>query len=252
MNSPLQIFLVTAAPPALSWRGEGEVLGIDNVRLDLPLAGVASRTLAASLDQAFLLLFQIVWLLAGVISLPFFGVSVGWVLALLGLGFFLLQWGYFAALEILMKGQTPGKQLVGLRTVAYHGGRATAAALLIRNLLRSIDVLIGVLLMVFDRRSRRLGDFIAETLVIYEQEESVEEAQMVRHPPAWGAPEVSVVETFLRRVRYLDRERAQKIAQRLLSWLEQREPGFLAEVEATAVDTGDPVERLQQIFESGD
>ena len=251
MNSFFLAALITSTPPPEGETSGGGVLGLDNVRLELPLAGVGSRTLAAGIDHTFLLLFQVIWIIGGAISFGLLNVGAGWAAAFLIFGFFLLQWGYFAVLEISMGGQTPGKRLVGLRTVAFHGGRPTAAALLIRNLLRSLDLVVGLPLMAVDSRARRLGDFVAGTLVIHEQreEEAQEEFRMLRHPPSWGAREVSVVETFLRRERFLDRSRAYGMAEQLLAWIQRQEKAFVAE--APAAEPGaDPVRRLRQIFEA--
>ncbi len=226
------------------------ILGIDNVRLELPIAGLGSRTLAASIDHFLLFLLQVVCLAGGVALLPQTGMAGGWVLGILVFGVFLLQWGYFAAFEIVLGGQTPGKLAVGLRVVSSVGGRTTPAAILIRNFIRTFDILVGIPVMAVDRRARRLGDFVAGTLVVHHREDRREEAQIGRHPAGWGAREVAVMESFLRRAEVLDGGRAQYLADRLLRWIEASEPGFWAEVEPTLVDSEDRVLLLRQILEA--
>ncbi len=226
------------------------ILGIDNVRLELPIAGLGSRTLAASIDHFLLLLLQTLWLATGVVLLTQVGLSTGWLVGILVLGIFVLQWGYFAAFEIVLGGQTPGKLAVGLRVVSSVGGRTTPAAILIRNFIRTFDIVVGIPIMAVDRRARRLGDFIAGTLVVHHRDDRRERAQLGRHPPGWRAREVVVVESFLRRAELMDRDRAQSLADRLLRWIEASEPAFWAEVEPGLSDSDDGVLILRQALEA--
>lgn len=210
------------------------IYGLDNVRLELPLAGIGSRTLAAAIDHALLVLLQVVWLFGGTAFLGLLGLDLGgWGFGLLVAGLFLLQWGYFAIFEIALSGQTPGKLAVGLRVVSYRGGRTTATALLVRNFLRSFDLFIGLPLMAVDRRARRLGDLVAGTLVVHRREAARDELRLGRYPAGWGAREVAVVEGFLRRARYMERSRAQGLADQILEWIVRREPEFWTEVAPT-------------------
>ena len=67
---------------------------------------------------------------------------------------------------------TPGKRAMGLAVVADDGTPVTAAASLIRNLLRAVDFLpiaygTGLVCMLIDRNFRRLGDLAAGTLVVH-------------------------------------------------------------------------------------
>ncbi len=226
------------------------ILGIDNVRLELPIAGLGSRTLAASIDHLLLFLLQLLWLAAGVVLLTQVGLSMGWLAGILVLGIFALQWGYFAAFEMVTSGQTPGKLAVGLRVVSRVGGRTTPAAILIRNFIRTFDIVAGIPIMAVDRRARRLGDFIAGTLVVHHRDDRRERAQLGRHPPGWRAREVAVVEGFLRRAELMDRDGAQRLADRLLRWIEASEPDFWAEVEPGLIDSEDRVLILRQALEA--
>ena len=226
------------------------ILGIDNVRLELPVAGLGSRTLAASIDHFLLFLLQVVWLTAGLVLLARTGMSSGWVMGILILGVFALQWGYFAGFEIAIGGQTPGKLAVGLRVVSTVGGRTSPAAILIRNFIRTFDILIGIPIMAVDRRARRLGDFIAGTLVVHHRDDRRERAQLGRHPSGWGAREVAVVESFLRRAELMDSDGAQHLAEKLLRWIETSEPGFWGEVEPGLIDSEDRLLVLRQALEA--
>ena len=85
------------------------------------------------------------------------------------LGFF-GWWGYFVLTDMLWNGQSIGKRRLGLRVVRDGGQPISIAASLIRNLLRIVDIpsFLGIIVMIIDSRTRRLGDFAAGTLVIRE------------------------------------------------------------------------------------
>src|SRR5262249_51524643 len=125
-----------------------------------------------------------------------------WAPVLVIAGLFLLDWGYFAVQEIATGGRTLGKRLVKLRVVTAEGGTPGAGPLLIRNLVRSLDIFFGPILMVIDPLSRRLGDRLAGTLVVHEREREAAPV-LGRVPPGWGARELAVVESLLARARNL-------------------------------------------------
>lgn len=213
-------------PPAAA----GAILGLDNVRLDLPIAGVGSRTLAAFLDYLLLLALMALWWTGGLVTAGLVGMGQGWLLALIMLGSFLIQWSYFAVLETVMKGQTPGKNLLGIRVVSIHGGRSSLSAILVRNLIRAIDLVLGLPCMAVDRQSRRLGDLAAGTLVIHQRAPGLgEEIHLGRQPPGWSAREIVVVESFLRRAPRMAPEQAQDLAEKLLGWIATRQEAFVEE-----------------------
>ncbi len=235
----------THTGPSTPVPSDAAILGLDNVPLELPLAGVGSRTLAAIVDYAVLLVVIGLWWTAGLLTLSLFDVGEGWTLALLTLGSFFVQWGYFTALEIAMQGQTPGKSLLDLRVVGRHGGQTGNAAIVVRNLVRAVDVAFGIPAIAFDARSRRLGDMAAGTLVVHEGSAAGE--TVLRRPPAsWGAHEIAVVESFLARAEEMEAPRAARLAAQLVSWIEREEPGFAAD----AAGTQDPVARLRHLLEA--
>jgi uncharacterized RDD family membrane protein YckC len=227
----------------------GTVLGLDNVPLELPIAGIGSRTLAASIDHLLLFFLEIIWIFGGIAAVGLAQLG-GWGIGLLVVGFFVLQWGYFALFEIFLDGQTPGKLAVGLRVVAAHGGRATAAAFLVRNVLRTFDLFVGLPIMAVDRRCRRLGDAVAGTLVVHDREGRAE-VELGRQPSSWGPREVAVVESFLRRAPWMEPRRAQQLGAQLLRWIRRREPELWREVFGDGEPDGDPVARVRQALRVG-
>jgi hypothetical protein len=75
----------------------------------------------------------------------------------------------------MWNGQTPGKRLAGTQVVQVSGAPAGFGEVAIRNVIRIVDFLpfayaVGFLVMLSNRRARRLGDFAANTLVIRRQE----------------------------------------------------------------------------------
>jgi uncharacterized RDD family membrane protein YckC len=147
------------------WRES--ILGLDNIRLDLPVAGLGSRTLAAFLDYLGMGALAALWILLSLLMGAL--LTSGWVPVFLLGGLFLIHWGYFAGLEIAMGGRTLGKRALQLRVVTAEGGTPGAGALLIRNLVRTIDLVAGVPLMAIDPLSRRLGDRLGGTLVVHDR-----------------------------------------------------------------------------------
>lgn len=72
-----------------------------------------------------------------------------------------------------MGGQTPGKRIFGLRVIQDNGQSATFLAVIIRNFFRLLDVLpsfyfLGVVVMLFSKKDKRIGDMVAGTIVVVE------------------------------------------------------------------------------------
>lgn len=156
----------------------------ENVELRFDVAGVGSRLAAAAIDYLILGLAIAVLELGGSFLFSFLAGALGLVIdpdrfyrimifggaALTIILTFFLWWGYFVLFELLWNGQSPGKRWVGLRVVRQDGQPVSLGASLLRNVIRVVDVglMIGPIVMVVDRRGRRLGDFPAGTLVTRE------------------------------------------------------------------------------------
>jgi len=216
----------------------------EQIALDYVLAGVGSRCLALSLDTLIQAATMVILLLivSGVSALQatLGGTPDVWPLAVGLLLGFVVFYGYFAIFEVLWRGQTPGKRVVGLRVIAATGHPVTAQAALLRNLVRVADSLpavyaIGVLTMLITERSQRLGDLAAGTVVVHERpiahhDTAVELSGGARVGGSrLREDEFEVVATFLRRRQDLPwevRERAAlDIASRLRRTLELPEGG---------------------------
>jgi uncharacterized RDD family membrane protein YckC len=203
------------------------VLGLDNVPVELPVAGVGNRALAAFIDHFVLAVLMIAMFLAFAVVMAATESGGGWFIAVWLLLLFVLNWGYFAVSEIVTQGRTVGKKAVGLRVVTEHGGSPSAVSLVVRNLLRLVDNLVGIVLIAVDPMARRLGDRLAGTLVVHERRAG-SELVLGRVPQGWGAREVALVEAFLDRRETLEPSVAHRIARRIVLWVERDDPGFLA------------------------
>lgn len=232
-----------------------------DVAVDLPLASVGSRVLAQIVD---LLLLGIIALVAIPTMTWAAGAFVprGWMgfMVALGLGLmFLMQWGYFFTWEVLLQGQSAGKRLFGLRVVHADGTGVGLTASLIRNLLRPIDFLpmgygVGTIVMFVTRRSQRIGDLAAGTLVVREPEPAVAGAPPDRWPDRFSTEDASLIEAFFAREGLLLPERREELASGLLEWLRRDHPDFVgpipegraaSEVLAEVFHTRGPMHRLR-------
>jgi uncharacterized RDD family membrane protein YckC len=209
---------------------EETVLGIDNIPLDLPIAGVASRSLAAALDYLVVTALLMIWVFGSLALLGASHVESGWwVVVVVVFGSFLIYWGYFSISELATHGRTLGKMALGLRVETRDGGTPGSGALLVRNLVRSIDLLVGVLMMAADPLARRLGDRLAGTLVVHDERRDAGPL-LGRVPSGWGPREVAVAEAFLARSASLEPAQARHLARRLLAAIERDAPELAAEV----------------------
>jgi len=156
---------------------EGDRIRIEtpeHVVFDYELAGLGSRIIAALVDLilvGFILLglFLAVVLITG--GVPRTG---PWAAALGAVGAFLTFWGYPIFFEILWRGQTPGKRSLRMRVIQEGGYSLTPQVVIVRNLLRLVDFLpgayfLGLLMMMLSPRYKRVGDWVAGTLVIRDQ-----------------------------------------------------------------------------------
>ncbi|MCK0124395.1 RDD family protein [Gelidibacter sp. F2691] len=76
---------------------------------------------------------------------------------------------YTLALESLMEGQTIGKRIMTIKVVKIDGYQASLADYVVRWFFRIVDIYIlglGFFVIIFNKRSQRLGDMAAGTSVI--------------------------------------------------------------------------------------
>ncbi|HYG76799.1 MAG TPA: RDD family protein [Planctomycetota bacterium] len=150
----------TAADRLRPQRAEDEGDGYGRISA-WPLAGKASRALAAFIDLTLaLIVCGIVVVLAREDVLPAFFLSVQALLAVL-----MLAGCANEALVHLLLGDSPGKKLVVIVTRTVHGARLGAGRILLRALLKWM-LLPGWVLGAIDPNERCLHDLICGTLVL--------------------------------------------------------------------------------------
>lgn len=240
----------------------------EQVELRFPIAGIGSRFIAILLDSiiqgvTLALLYLLIFLTAMWTAIDH-GMSrqsdtaQKWLVAAMIFAHFLLIWGYYVLFEAYWKGQTPGKRVMKLRVLKDSGRSITLFESMARNLIRFVDYLPGMYLtglitMLCNRRNKRLGDYVAGTIVVHERMEEqpvlahasrtftapLAEAQPVRSwmpgaQEAWeantsrlpadaiaklGSADLHVIETFFGRALDLPIEKrtelSQKLAQRM-------------------------------------
>jgi uncharacterized RDD family membrane protein YckC len=227
---------------------EEAVLGIDNIAIDLPIAGVGSRSLAAFIDYLLLsVVFLLTFTLGALLFTQLFEDTV-WLVVAFSFLSFLLYWGYFLTAELVTNGKTPGKAVMGLQVVGRSGGQAGSRQIVLRNLVRPVDILIGLPLMALDPLARRLGDRLGGTLVVHRRPVRGGPG-LGRIPRGWSHREVAVAESLLARQGEMEILQSRSIALRLIELVRQAEPELLE----GGPDPGeDPLAALSQALAVGE
>jgi uncharacterized RDD family membrane protein YckC len=139
----------------------------EGVSVDLVLAGLGSRFVAALVDLVLKGVLILGGFLLGVLVNGSLGVAVASILS------FAIYFGYDVVFEVLAAGRTPGKRWTGLRVLRDDGRPVDLLSSAIRNVIRLVD---GLPLLYFPamvsvlvtRRNQRLGDLAASTVVVRE------------------------------------------------------------------------------------
>jgi len=139
------------------------------------LAGPITRFMAWLIDLIIILGAMV---LISIIFSYFSFVSGDFAGALSIIAFFVIWFGYGIVLEWFCHGKTVGKRIFNLRVVDEHALQLTFAQIAVRNLMRGVDCLpllylVGGTVCVLSRRSQRLGDIAAGTVVVRSVETSL-------------------------------------------------------------------------------
>jgi uncharacterized RDD family membrane protein YckC len=140
----------------------------EGIEFDLPLAGPFSRMLAFAVDFAAIAAAEA--LIARLVA-PLQLFSADAAQSAITALYFAVSLLYGILMEWFWRGQTIGKRLLGLRVVEASGLRLRPSQIIVRNLLRFVDMLPGLYLVggiscVLSPRRQRLGDIAAGTIVI--------------------------------------------------------------------------------------
>jgi uncharacterized RDD family membrane protein YckC len=145
------------------------------------LAGPVTRFLAFAIDLAG------ITVVSGVVSqvlLLAAIVSADLALAARTISYFVVTIGYSILLEWSWRGQTVGKRVLKIRVVDAEGFRLRPAQVVIRNLLRMVDLLpafyaVGGISCLISPKYQRLGDFAANTVVIHTSPEKIPDLELL-------------------------------------------------------------------------
>jgi uncharacterized RDD family membrane protein YckC len=140
----------------------------EGVVFSFPLATGAARALAWAIDAAA------IGAASSAVSqacLKLRVLSPDWANAVGVMLYFAASVGYAILLEWRWRGQTLGKRVVGLRVMDARGLRLRLAQVVLRNLLRFLDMLpalylVGGAASFLSRYGQRIGDVAANTVVV--------------------------------------------------------------------------------------
>jgi uncharacterized RDD family membrane protein YckC len=175
-DEDVHIHVVTLSVVTLGFvHEESELVTGEAVVLDLRVAKLASRALAMALD----VLVQFALLLGASMLLAFAvpGEDESLFLALLLVFVVLVMVGYPVLFETLSRGRSLGKMAVGLRVVRVDGGPIRFRHALVRGLAGFVVDFwalglfgaVAVIVSLCSPNGRRVGDFLAGTLVVRER-----------------------------------------------------------------------------------
>ncbi|MBQ1837348.1 MAG: RDD family protein, partial [Neisseriaceae bacterium] len=151
------------------------VISPEAVEIELRPAGVWVRSRAFLLDFVIRIglalgaLFLMLWILP---------LTKGFSIGLYFIVIFIIYWLYPVLFEVFWHGQTPAKRVFGLRVVQDNGTPISFTQSLIRNLMRTADMLpmyygLGMSVMLMHPQFKRLGDILSGSLVIYTDEPKI-------------------------------------------------------------------------------
>jgi uncharacterized RDD family membrane protein YckC/plasmid stabilization system protein ParE len=146
---------------------------LSSVRTPTEFAGVASRGVALVVDALVILGVSLaIGAAAGLVGALVGGIRPHWLAGtLLGLAGIAVGVGYFV-LFWQTAGQTPGMRLMHVRVLPAHPqGRMTVGRAIVRTVglaLAIVPCFLGFVPALFDRRRRALPDYLAGTVVVYD------------------------------------------------------------------------------------
>jgi len=141
----------------------------ENIGFEYRLAGPFRRLPAFLIDFAIVAAINIAIFVIFILTVAWTGGMGAFAMLVT---WFAVFWFFGGICETLLNGQTPGKWLLGLRTLTYEGQPISALQAIFRNLMRAADLimpLLGLAVMMFNRRFQRLGDLVAGTIVVVEE-----------------------------------------------------------------------------------
>lgn len=182
-NEGLNFDLASSIPSPRGYLQRVTVQTPESVELDFALAGIGSRSFAWLIDQILMWLgLALFTLLGGYLYAFAILPSLSnvwdtdqinlWAASIYFFLIFVISNGYFIIFETLWQGQTPGKRFAEIRVVRDSGQPIRMTEATLRSLIKPIEIavfFVGIILMVFTKSEKRLGDLAAGTLVIQDE-----------------------------------------------------------------------------------
>lgn len=151
------------------------ILTPENVYVEYELAGIGSRFAAFIVD----LLIQLFGFSVALLGLYFAGFDYSGLILELGVQtalfaatmLILFHLLYYIFFELIMKGQTLGKKLFGIRVIRQSGEPEGVFDSVLRNFLRIVYLipllyLLDAFFVILTKNYKRIGDFAANTIVV--------------------------------------------------------------------------------------
>lgn len=136
------------------------------------------------------------------------------------MGVFVVLWGlggfvYYGASELLLRGQTLGKRLAGIRVVKRDGFSLEAGSILTRNIFRVIDHIPPLWIVpLLSKSSQRVGDMVAGTIVVFDKPETLSHLREALSQETTAPRRFSFDISVLKRARPQDFEAIERILER--------------------------------------
>lgn len=146
----------------------------DAVLLDLRTASFATRMLSAVIDGVIQLVLLVGGSIAMVWTAEWADLDDGLVVAGVLVASVTAYVGYPVLCELLLRGRSVGRLVMGTRVVRDDGGPVHVRQSLLRAVMAMLEIwstsgAIALTCSVIDRKSRRVGDLLAGTMVIQER-----------------------------------------------------------------------------------
>ncbi len=234
------------------WQPAPVVTG-DAVVLDVAIAQLPVRTLAALIDIVVIAVGYVVGLLLWSITLTQFDDALS--AAILIIFTVLTLVGYPVLMETATRGRSLGKMALGLRVVAEDGGPERFRQALFRGLAGFVEIWMltggpAVLCSLVSAKGKRLGDIFAGTVVISERGPKLNPPPVMPPALAWwagslelsglGPEQAELARQFLSRSAQLDPRIRHEMGSRIFAEIASRispppPPGAPAEYVLAAV-----------------
>jgi uncharacterized RDD family membrane protein YckC len=156
----------------------------ESVELEFTLAGIGNRAYALVIDYfiwgfaLFLSIILTIFLTGQIINnsetinSSNSDTLLKWLWAIEILIAFAIYVGYFVLFETIWQGQTPGKKWIKIRVIRDDGQPIGLAQATLRALIRPIDdfFFLGAFFIAFSKREKRIGDLVAGTILIQDEQ----------------------------------------------------------------------------------